>query len=107
MFVPESPKKLVNRLKEIASDANKAREEGDELQAKALWKRWHNLSEACADIRFTYAMTINKAQGVTLKHALVDLDDISKCRDRSQKARYAYTAVTRATDYVTIEGDLA
>jgi ATP-dependent exoDNAse (exonuclease V) alpha subunit len=54
-------------------------------------------------MRFTYAMTVNKAQGITLKHALVDFVDIDQCRDKEQKLRYKYTAVTRATDYVTIE----
>jgi ATP-dependent exoDNAse (exonuclease V) alpha subunit len=52
-------------------------------------------------------MTINKSQGITLSHALVDMDDINKAWNREQKARMAYTAVTRATDKVSIEGELS
>ena len=78
VFVPSTPQKLLDRLKK----------------------------DGCADIRFTYAMTVNKAQGITLKHALVDLCDMDGCRDYEQKTRMAYTAITRATDFVTIEGSL-
>lgn len=104
VFVPASPQKLKDRLHTIASEAAEHRDEGRDEKASSTWRTYYNLKEGCADVRYTYAMTVNKAQGVTLKHVLVDLYDIDQARDREQKARLAYTAITRATHYVTLEG---
>lgn len=106
VFVPASPDQLATRLKKIAADAKTLRSQGKDEEAGKYWRAFFSLKEGCADIRYTYAMTVNKCQGVTLKHALIDLDDINQCRGREAKVRLAYTAVTRATDYVTIEGEL-
>lgn len=105
VFVPANPSKLLRRLKELSSQAKQISKQ-DPQEAKKLWRSFYSLKDSVSDIRFTYAMTINKAQGVTLKHALVDLNDISICQNREQAARLAYTAVTRATTYVTLEGSL-
>ena len=106
VFVPATPAKLLDRKKQLANEANALKRKGDSQGASKLWRTFYALSDGCADIRFTYAMTVNKAQGVTLKHALVDLDNINICKDKEQAARLAYTAVSRATDFVTIEGEL-
>ncbi len=106
VFVPSSPAKLLDRLKKLSNDAHAYKANGFEAEARQAWQSFFSLKEGCADIRFTYAMTINKAQGITLKHALVDLCDMDSCRDYESKVRMAYTAVTRATTFVTIEGEL-
>ena len=106
VFVPQSPERLQESLNKLKNEAKKLRSEGRDEESKERWRHFYHLKESCADIRFTYAMTVNKAQGVTLKHVLIDLDDINTCREREQRTRLAYTAVTRATDYVTIEGNL-
>lgn len=106
VFVPATPQKLLDRLKKLSTEAKAFKANGFDADARKNWKAFFSLKEGCADIRFTYAMTINKAQGVTLKHALIDMGDISICQDPGQASRYAYTAVTRATHYVTIEGEL-
>ena len=106
VFVPGSPGKLNSRLKQLAKEANWLKENGGANAAREKWRAFHSLKEGCADIRFTYAMTVNKAQGTTLKHALIDLWDINTVRDHEQKVRLAYTAISRASDYVTIEGEL-
>lgn len=106
IFVPSTPQKLLDRLKKLSNDAKAFKANGFEEESRAAWRSFFSLKEGCADIRYTYAMTVNKAQGITLKHALVDLCDMDGCRDYEQKTRMAYTAVTRATDFVTIEGEL-
>jgi hypothetical protein len=106
VFVPSSPDKLRTRLQKLARDAKILQKAGREEDASKRWRAFYSLKEGVSDIRFTYAMTVNKAQGITLKHALVDLDDMNICQSREQKTRLAYTAITRATDYVTIEGIL-
>jgi hypothetical protein len=106
VFVPSTPAKLLDRLRDLSNDAKAFKANGFDTEASKAWSSFFSLKEGCADIRFTYAITVNKCQGTTLKHALVDLCDIDGCRDYEQKTRMAYTAVTRATDYCTIEGEL-
>lgn len=106
VFVPSSPGKLQDRLKKLANDAKAFKKNGFDSDSSQAWRSFFSLKEGCSDIRYTYAMTVNKAQGTTLKHVLVDLCDIDGCREYEQKVRLAYTAVTRATDYCTIEGEL-
>lgn len=106
VFVPSSPAKLAKRLKQMAAEAKGLKANGFDTEASATWRAFFSLKESVADIRYTYAVTINKAQGTTLKHALVDLVDINICRSREQKARLIYTAYTRPTTYLTIEGEL-
>lgn len=106
IFVPASPGKLTDRLKKLANDAKAFKANGFAIESSQAWRTFFSLKEGCADIRFTYAMTVNKSQGTTLKHVLVDLCDINSCRDYGQKTRMAYTATSRATDYCTIEGEL-
>lgn len=107
VFVPSSPAKLASRLKELANTAKAYKDEGKEDESKLTWRAFYSLKESVADIRFTYAMTVNKAQGTTLHHVLIDMYDINAARHKEQAARLAYTAVTRATNYVTIEGELS
>lgn len=107
VFVPGSPGSLLDRLKKLAREAKDLKSKGYTEESRKKWRNFFSLKEGCADIRFTYAMTVNKAQGTTLKHVLVDLNNMNMCRDREQKTRLAYTAITRATDYVTIEGSLS
>ena len=106
VFVPASPQRLAERLKTLSSEAKGFAGNGFKEEASQNWRMFFSLKEGCSDIRYTYAMTINKAQGITLKHALVDLTDINSARSAEQAARLAYTGVTRATTYVTIEGSL-
>jgi len=106
VFVPDSPAKLHERLKKMSAEARGLKGNGFDSEASLIWRAFYSLKESVADIRFTYAVTVNKAQGCTLKHALVDLVDINTCQSKEQKARLTYTAYTRPTDFLTIEGNL-
>jgi hypothetical protein len=106
VFIAESPNTLREKQSFYQKSARKLARSGDKAKAKNYWQAYFMLKEECADIRYTYAMTVNKAQGITIEHALIDLDDINKCQDYEQKCRLAYTAVTRATTLVTVEGEI-
>lgn len=72
-------------------------------------KDWVNLFEvtdACADLRATYACTVHKCQGSTYDIAFIDLENIGKCRNPVEVARLLYVAVTRATTQVVFYGNL-
>ncbi|UZV39832.1 ATP-dependent DNA helicase [Xanthomonas virus PB119] len=71
------------------------------------WVKYFHLKKMYADLRPRDACTVHKAQGGTYKHAYIDLDDISNCRDPKVAARLLYVAFSRAKERVIIYGDLA
>ena len=58
------------------------------------------------DLRYTYASTINKAQGSTYDTVYVDLNDLAKCSNRDLQLRLLYVAVSRARHKVVFTGDI-
>ncbi|AVO23137.1 DNA helicase [Xanthomonas phage RiverRider] len=71
------------------------------------WVKYFHLKNMYADLRPRDACTVHKAQGGTYKHAYVDLDDISQCRDPKVVARLLYVAFSRAKERVIVYGDLS
>jgi len=106
VFVASRWEQVDAKRKALVAQAGKHKKAGQANQARDCWLQYFKLKEFFADIRNTYAVTINKCQGSTLKHALIDMDNIGTCRSSEQAARMAYTGVSRATCYVTIEGEL-
>ena len=106
VFVAASHAALKSRMDSIKREAQDFKKKGKQQQAQERWFKFFQMKKFFADIRNTYAITINKCQGSTLAHALIDMDNISSCRSDEQAARMAYTGVSRATDKVTIEGCL-
>jgi ATP-dependent exoDNAse (exonuclease V) alpha subunit len=96
VFSPKSIDALKSRLQVMAKEA---KENND-------WASYYRLKNGVADMRNIYAQTVNKAQGSTLKEVCVMMDNIDSCRDESQKRRLAYTAVSRGTHKVYVEGEL-
>ena len=58
------------------------------------------------DLRYTYASTINKAQGSTYDTVYIDLNDLAKCSNRDLQLRLLYVAVSRARHKVVFTGDI-
>lgn len=71
------------------------------------WATYFHLKNMYADLRPRDACTVHKAQGGTYKTAIIDLDDISNCRDPKVAARLLYVAFSRAKEHVIVYGDLA
>jgi exodeoxyribonuclease V len=58
------------------------------------WRQFYELRERFAQVDYSYASTIHKAQGSTFHTAFVDLRDASACRGE-EAAALLYVAVTR------------
>jgi exodeoxyribonuclease V len=58
------------------------------------WRQFYELRERFAQVDYSYASTIHKAQGSTFHTAFVDLRDASACRGEEAPA-LLYVAVTR------------
>lgn len=64
------------------------------------------LTDCCLDLRWPYAVTVNKAQGSTFDTVFIDLDDIWKVNGFSRLSRMLYTAVTRPKNKIILTGNV-
>lgn len=66
------------------------------------WRNYYALKETCPDLRPFPASTVHKSQGSTYKSVILDLKDISTCRQYDLFLRMLYVGVTRAAEQVYI-----
>ena len=66
---------------------------------KKQWYYYFDLSRMFDDVGYAYALTTHKAQGSSIEHVFLDVDDMRGCRDRQ---KLLYTALTRAKKQVFI-----
>lgn len=80
---------------------NKAVKEGQTKDVQVIMDTW-------ADLRPTFASTVNKAQGSTYDKVFIDLSDFKPMvhKDPIQLARLLYVAMSRARTNVIFTGDL-
>lgn len=94
VFVP-------NKISDYTRAKNKAIKEGQTKDVQTIMDDW-------ADLRATYASTVNKAQGSTYDKVFIDLTDFKPMvhKDPIQLARLLYVAMSRAKYQVIFTGDL-
>ena len=80
-------------LKKLAKDKN--------------WSNYYYYKEHIADLRNTDVLTVHKAQGSTFDNVLIDLSDLSTCRNPDEFRRLMYVAFTRAKNKVFLTGKLS
>lgn len=73
----------------------------DAIRGEGDWLDYYALRERFADVDYTYASTIHKAQGSTFHTAFVDLQDAAACRTSEQQS-LLYVAVTRPSDRLAV-----
>lgn len=94
IFVP-------SKVTDYTRAKNKAVKEGQTKDVQTIMDTW-------ADLRPTYASTVNKAQGSTYDKVFIDLTDFKPLvhKDPIQLARLLYVAMSRAKYQVIFTGDL-
>jgi len=94
VFVP-------NKITDYTRAKNKAIKEGQTKDVQTIMDEW-------ADLRPTYASTVNKAQGSTYDKVFIDLTDFKPMvhKDPIQLGRLLYVAMSRAKYQVIFTGDL-
>lgn len=79
---------------------------------KYYWKmkdytKYFHLKNSYPDLRPRDSSTVHKAQGSSHNITLIDLDDLSSCRNPDLAARLLYVGFTRARHRVVLYGTLA
>ncbi|NJK40682.1 MAG: AAA family ATPase [Acaryochloridaceae cyanobacterium SU_2_1] len=71
-----------------------------ELARLAAGKQWQDFwqlkQQRFANLNYSYALTIHKAQGSTFENVFVDLPDVQRNRNIRERNQLLYVAVTRA-----------
>ena len=68
----------------------------------ATWKDFYAFKEKFANVAYSYASTVHKAQGSTYKKVVINCRDLNKNRDINEKTKLWYTAITRASNDIII-----
>lgn len=94
VFVP-------SKITDYTRAKNKAIKEGQTKDVQTIMDTW-------ADLRPTFASTVNKAQGSTYDKVFIDLTDFKPMvnKDPIQLARLLYVAMSRAKTHCIFTGDL-
>jgi hypothetical protein len=71
------------------------------------WVDFFKLRDQLVDIRAPFAGTTHKAQGATFSRVMIDQVDMYRCRNPRQRAQLIYTALTRASNRVMVNGGIA
>ncbi|ELS02848.1 Viral (Superfamily 1) RNA helicase [Xenococcus sp. PCC 7305] len=75
------------------------REQVKTFASSKQWYYYFDLSRMFDDVGYAYALTTHKAQGSSIEHVFLDVQDMIGCSDRQ---KLLYTALTRAKKQVFI-----
>lgn len=70
--------------------------------AEVKWTDYYHFIEQFADLKYNHAITVHKSQGSTYKRAIINVKNINMNRDKKEKAKLLYTAVTRASNLLIL-----
>lgn len=111
LFVPDDLIKANQYVEEMRKTAMKATRQHkvtatmeSDSERRAAWRKFFKADRAFHDLRHGYASTTHKAQGSTFRTVFIDLPDLMTCRDAALRNRLFYTALTRASHRVVING---
>lgn len=100
-------KETMRALKNAAMDPKNTKE-----QRVMLWKKFYGFKEAVtllidtSDVSksfdYGYATTVHKAQGRTIDHVFIDIDNINDNKNVVERNKMKYTAFTRAAKSATV-----
>ena len=74
------------------------------MAASKNWRKFWDLKNRFADLRYCYALTSHKAQGSTFRNVFVALPDILNARNKKEVDQLIYVALTRASHRVFVHG---
>ena len=73
------------------------------IAAKLLsWIDYFNFIESFADIKYNHAITVHKSQGSTYKQVIINVRDLNFNKNREERDKLFYTAITRAENLVVL-----
>lgn len=87
---------------EVLEKLKTAAKETYVMNRRAAWVKYFRLLDKYADVKYNYALTVHKSQGSTFDNTIVIKCDINRVRDRVERNKLLYTAVTRSKNRLFI-----
>lgn len=70
--------------------------------SKVSWLDFFEFKQRFAEVTYNHAITVHKSQGSTYKQAIINLKNLNLNKNKVEKERLLYTAVTRASDLLVL-----
>ena len=98
---------LARKIKKLKGDATKFNlVKALDQKRRDAWGEFFQIKREFADIRPPFSSTVHKSHGSTFETVFIDFGDLMRCRDTDVRDRLIYTAITRASKRVLINGGL-
>lgn len=72
------------------------------IRKEIFWKDYFTARDNYVAFKHRYAITVHKAQGSTYREVFLDYDDVNLNHNTEERARLIYTAITRASERLTV-----
>lgn len=89
---------LLNFLARKARDAQKSK--GGGRNSSILWRKFWEIKDYFAEVRYGYALTAHRIQGSTLNTVYIDYQDIMANPDKEESLQCLYVAASRPTTFL-------
>lgn len=66
------------------------------------WVDYYKFKEGFADMKYNHAITVHKSQGSTYKQTIVNIKNLGLNKNKTERAKLLYTAVTRASNLLIL-----
>lgn len=74
----------------------------DAVDGNISWASYYTFTESFLKFNYLYGITVHKSQGSTYKKTIINVNDLNLNTNRKEKERLWYTAITRASDKITL-----
>jgi hypothetical protein len=69
-----------------------------EIKIGKIWDNYNNIIDEIAKLNYSYSITIHLSQSKTYNNVYIDINDVFKNDNLSEKKKLLYTAITRASN---------
>ncbi|MGH8710171.1 MAG: AAA family ATPase [Burkholderiales bacterium] len=98
-YVPENTEEHLLLLKKYLKIAHGLKTPSKREKAFA---NYHTICSLFADVSYSYAITIHRAQGMTIPEVFLLLDNVNQCQNRLLRLKLHYVGASRAQDKLNI-----
>ena len=94
--------KYIDKIKN--KDTNEICDIQNEIEIKIgkIWDSYNNIIDEIAKLNYSYSITIHLSQSKTYNNVYIDINDVFKNDNLSEKKKLLYTAITRASNSLNL-----
>ena len=90
-------RKITHHKNEICNIQNEI-----EIKIGKIWDNFNIIIDEIAKLNYSYAITIHLSQSKTYNNVYIDINDVFRNNNLSEKKKLLYTAITRASNSLNL-----